>query len=365
MAVQFTVQQRVFIYNTYTTTRSYVQTQQRFRQRFPGVRVPVKSSIHSICQKFRQHGTVQNINSGRSGRPRTARTPANIQRVRQAIRNNPRISARKNPVANVPRSSFSRITNRDLRMHPYRIQIRQALQPGDAQRRLTFCRWFVQRPQRMLREICVVDEANFYMNGCVCSTNVRMYAQRGNQARDFVYDTPNDRRKVMVFAAMVGNNNLIGPVFIQGNLNGQSYLGIINQHIVPELQRIFGLQNNGAIRRVWYVQDGATCHRTVAVRNRLQELFPNRVVGMGHAVEWPPRSPDLTPLDFSLWGTLKSEVYAPGPPANLQQLRNRITAAFARIRRTRIVRTSVAAMKTRAQTCIHLGGNQVEGRAAQ
>jgi hypothetical protein len=26
-------------------------------------------------------------------------------------------------------------------------------------------------------------------------------------------------------------------------------------------------------------------------------------------VQWPPRSPDLTPLDFCLWGWMKSEVY--------------------------------------------------------
>jgi hypothetical protein len=24
---------------------------------------------------------------------------------------------------------------------------------------------------------------------------------------------------------------------------------------------------------------------------------------------WPPRSPDLTPLDFFLWGTLKERIY--------------------------------------------------------
>jgi hypothetical protein len=26
-------------------------------------------------------------------------------------------------------------------------------------------------------------------------------------------------------------------------------------------------------------------------------------------VQWPPLSPDLTPLDFCLWGWMKSEVY--------------------------------------------------------
>jgi len=32
-------------------------------------------------------------------------------------------------------------------------------------------------------------------------------------------------------------------------------------------------------------------------------------MGQRGAVQFPPRSPDLTPLDFYLWGTLKDVVY--------------------------------------------------------
>ena len=41
----------------------------------------------------------------------------------------------------------------------------------------------------------------------------------------------------------------------------------------------------------------------------LNLTFPERWIGRGHHVHWPPRSPDLTPLDFCLWGWIKSEVY--------------------------------------------------------
>ncbi|KAF2367907.1 hypothetical protein FHG87_001352, partial [Trinorchestia longiramus] len=42
-----------------------------------------------------------------------------------------------------------------------------------------------------------------------------------------------------------------------------------------------------------------------------------------HDVEWPPRSPDLTPCDFFLWGYLKNKVYF-SPPQDLEELQNRI-----------------------------------------
>ena len=48
------------------------------------------------------------------------------------------------------------------------------------------------------------------------------------------------------------------------------------------------------------VRVSTPAHRALPVRNRLQELFGNRVVGMGHQIDWPAKGPDLSPLDFYL-----------------------------------------------------------------
>ena len=53
---------------------------------------------------------------------------------------------------------------------------------------------------------------------------------------------------------------------------------------------------------------------------------------------WPPRSPDLTPCDFFLWGFVKDTVCVPPLPANLQDLRNLITAAVALVDRDMLTR---------------------------
>ena len=42
---------------------------------------------------------------------------------------------------------------------------------------------------------------------------------------------------------------------------------------------------------------------------------------------WTPRSPDMTPCDFFLWGHVKERVYVPPLPADLDELTNRIMAA--------------------------------------
>ncbi|CAH2005827.1 unnamed protein product [Acanthoscelides obtectus] len=76
---------------------------------------------------------------------------------------------------------------------------------------------------------------------------------------------------------------------------------------------------------VYFQQDGATCHTTNVNIHRLQSFFGHRVISRRGNVPWTPRSCDLTPLDFFLWGYLKSKVYV-NKPATLQELKNNIIA---------------------------------------
>ena len=55
--------------------------------------------------------------------------------------------------------------------------------------------------------------------------------------------------------------------------------------------------------------DGPPAHYSRLVTHRLKLTFPERWIGRCGHVHWPPRSADLTPLDFCLWGWMKSEVY--------------------------------------------------------
>jgi hypothetical protein len=54
--------------------------------------------------------------------------------------------------------------------------------------------------------------------------------------------------------------------------------------------------------------------------------FPGRWVGRDGPIPWPPPSPDITPLDFSLWGHVKDIVYKI-PVNSLDELKLRIVAA--------------------------------------
>ena len=62
----------------------------------------------------------------------------------------------------------------------------------------------------------------------------------------------------------------------------------------------------------------------------LHATFPNRWIGRDGPTPWPPRSPDITPLDFFLWWYVKDKIFAT-PVLDITNLKARITDAFATI----------------------------------
>jgi len=62
----------------------------------------------------------------------------------------------------------------------------------------------------------------------------------------------------------------------------------------------------------------------------LDATFPNRWIWRDGPTLWPPRSPDITPLDFSLWGYVKDKVFS-APVPDITNLKARITDVFATV----------------------------------
>ncbi|GBO39843.1 hypothetical protein AVEN_170866-1 [Araneus ventricosus] len=64
------------------------------------------------------------------------------------------------------------------------------------------------------------------------------------------------------------------------------------------------------LRNVWFQHDGTPPHKVSGVQEYIRDTFQQQVIGYGGCVEWPPRSPDLNPLNFFLWGSIQQRVYA-------------------------------------------------------
>ncbi|GBM07608.1 hypothetical protein AVEN_230041-1 [Araneus ventricosus] len=83
------------------------------------------------------------------------------------------------------------------------------------------------------------------------------------------------------------------------------------------------------LRNVWFQHDCTPAHKTSSVKQYLVEEFLEQIIGYGGFQEWHPRTADLTPMDFFLWGNLKQQVYATS--ANIFDLQRCITDACANV----------------------------------
>ncbi|GFS92250.1 putative DD41D transposase [Trichonephila clavipes] len=107
-------------------------------------------------------------------------------------------------------------------------------------------------------------------------------------------------------------------------VNGVRYRAMITNFFIPEL-------NNHDVQELWFQQDGATYHTTRATIDLLKDTFSDHIISRFGPVNWPPRSCYLTPLDYFLWGYVKSLVYA-DKPQTLDHLEDNIRRVIADIR---------------------------------
>ena len=64
------------------------------------------------------------------------------------------------------------------------------------------------------------------------------------------------------------------------------------------------------IGNIWFQQKGAKYHTAEATIDVLRPVFEDPIVNRRADVVWPPRSCDLTPLDYYLWSAVKDKCYA-------------------------------------------------------
>ena len=81
-------------------------------------------------------------------------------------------------------------------------------------------------------------------------------------------------------------------------------------HIWKSSTPLVNQLDNEEISIGYFQRDGATSHTSHASMAEIQSFLGDRVISKGL---WPPRSPDLTPPDYFLWGYLKGRVYRNKP----------------------------------------------------
>ena len=324
---QYSAPQRAFAVKCFLRTDSVVQARLMFAKEYgsnirhlnskahvSNVPVPNKKTIFRWVKAFDKSGSLENKNlksklrPSHSGRMKTQRTPENMDVVRQSVRAEPRTSVRRRSAQlDIPRMSLHTIMRVDLKLRPYVVQVHQRLTDAHKEARVEMCRWFLEEIEQdatFLYKIWFSDEAHFYLNGHVSNKNFTFW---GSEKPDLVYEKGLHDKKVTVWVAMSANG-LIGPFFFEDDngapatVNADRYLGILSR-FWRKLHQVAGGANGRQDQ--WFQQDGAAPH---VARHALQWIanhFGHNTISRNTRYRWSANSPDLSPLDFHLWGFLK------------------------------------------------------------
>lgn len=357
---QWNGQQRALAIKMFYKNNDSLEAAQREFRRFynlgrHGV-VPSKHAIKGWINNFEETGSA--LKKKPTGRPRSARTPQNIDVVRESVLRSPRRSIRKQSAAvGMSRESVRRILRLDLKFHPYKLQMVQELKENDYQLRLGFCQEMITKinnDDEFLNKLWMSDEAHFHLTGYVNKQNYRYWADTNPNE---VHERPLHASKVTLWCA-VSSHGIIGPHFFaneQGNtitVNSDRYVEMLRTFVTPELN------NFQHVQEYWFQQDGATSHTAWQSMEVVRELFGNRVISRFGNIPWPPRSPDLSVCDFFLWGYLKSKVYTTRP-RTLDELKQRIRDEIHSIP-AEMLQRSMKNLKNRLQECIRTGGRHLK-----
>ncbi|XP_046434517.1 uncharacterized protein LOC124186678 [Neodiprion fabricii] len=317
---KFSVQEKVELVKFHYQGLSYRENQARFAVTHPDRPTPSLPTIRNLVLKFEQSGSVDERTRKISQPNRQLSWDTKLD-ICLTVEEDPfKPISRIAQDVEISNASVRRVL-REAKYRSYKFQVHQELLAGDNDSRLRFSQELMERlnaDEGLLSRICFSDESTVILVGKPNRQNTRAWCR--NNPRLFIQAGTQYPLKLNVWLGAIGNR-LIGPFFIDGNLNGEKYLWLLRERIVPALRLI----EEEIGEPVWFQQDGAPPHFTRAVRDYLDQQFPGRWIGRGSPeVEWPARSPDLAPLDYGLWGHLKNVLYAQGRIEDLAALQARI-----------------------------------------
>ncbi|CAK1591656.1 unnamed protein product [Parnassius mnemosyne] len=313
-------------------------------QRYPDYRVFI--NVHQAFSEGRMPS-----NRSSAGRPRLDRD----EEVLKEIENDSTTSVRAiEEATGIPKSSAHRILKRH-KLHPYHYRRVQTLLPRDYPLRVTFCRVMLQRHSEdphFLDKILWSDETTCKKDGYLNLHNLHSWSNENPHLMR--QDKSQYQFKVNLWTGIL-NGKVIGPFELQGNLDGNSYLNFLQN----DLQELLNDVPLSDLQNMWFQNDGCPAHYARPVREYLNQEYPGRWIGRLGPILWPPRSPDLNPLDFFYWGCLKNRVYSK-PIVTLDELRRNITQAADYINSRRYARQIKRSFLRRCRACINAGGKQFE-----
>lgn len=308
-----------------------------------------RNFVYYTLRRYRETSSIDDRQ--RSGRPRSIRTPANIKLIRERVRRNPCRTQKKMALqANISRISVNRILKYDLKLKAYSRRKVHYLNDRLRKLRRERCRQLLKRHDP--KKILFTDEKIFTVEEKFNRQNNKVYAKSSREVPATARNVQRAHHPASVMVWWGVSYEGVTPLHFcqQGvKVKAQNYQNDILETVVKPLSTTLFDNKN------WFFQqDSAPSHKAKSTQKWLRDNLP----GFISAEEWPSSSPDLNPLDYSLWTELELRACRKSHP-NLSSLKRALTREAKRIPMEKL-RAAIDEWPTRLRACIKMKGGHFE-----
>jgi transposase len=262
-----------------------------------------RKTIYNIQNNFKESGTL--AHKPGAGRPKSVATQRLVNIVRSRVARNP-VWTMRGMARELGMSEFTirSVVKKNLKCKSFARNQKFLLTDRIKISRLDRCKKILNKMKKKTPIILFTDEKYFTVDPIINSRTSRYIAKgRAKDAPDHVRSVQNSKHpaQIMMFGLVASNGLKMDPVYLPIGLRmgAKEYLELVlKSHVLPWIEANFDDPEN-----VVLMQDGAPCHTANLVQNWLRthiNFWPKDV--------WPPSSPDLNPLDFSIWATVQARV---------------------------------------------------------
>lgn len=323
-----------------------------YGDRFPDAPQPNRTMFRKLVQNLKTHGS---FSKKVVRRGHVADNVRKVNRVLNYVNQNEETSLRQiQRNCRIKKDSERKIFKKNG-FRCYKMKKVQHLNEGDKPRRVRFCRWLLNKKRNdplICSKILWSDESNFSNNGFF---NRNMHYKWTRENTHWCRETAfQERFSTNVWVGLLGTK-VIGPYFYDGKLTARRYLNFLQNEFQDFLYELTVAER---LNYSYFQQDGAPPHTAVICTNYLNQVMPDSWIGTYGPILWPARSPDITPLDFFVWGYIKDKVFQTAPE-NIEDIKTRIRNACEAIT-PEMLQNVMREVSRRARLCIRMHGAQFE-----
>ena len=295
--MEYTIQEKVMATSWALAFENIEESRRLFTQKY-NKEAPPNRTISYWKKKLLETGSLSH-DRPQSGRPVSASGDEMKEIIVNAVKEDSTKSTRQlSSDHNVSYATVWRILNTE-NFHPYKPMYSHFLSDGDDDRRLQFCEEMIAKFQAdpaFHRKLVFSDECVFALTSSVNKHNVHYWGTENPNVR---FQNPGKTPTLVVWAA-IGYGGVVASDLSRETMINERYCQILDSKVIPYFRR-----NADKL----FQQDGASPHYSLAARHILNTRLQDRWIGRRGPIEWPARSPDLTPCGYWLWSYLRSKVY--------------------------------------------------------